>query len=90
MIQGRPILFDSSHVDARAQGPEFIRGHAGRGATGKVLFAALLGLLLAISDLNVVNSYVGGDFMTTEQRSMSRVLSMAWLHVGDFAASTVA
>ena len=27
-------------------------------------FAALLGLLLAVNSLNVVNSYVGRDFMT--------------------------
>jgi vitamin B12/bleomycin/antimicrobial peptide transport system ATP-binding/permease protein len=66
-------------------------GSPDAGRRVKVLFAALLGLLLAINGLNVVNSYVGRDFMTAiEQRSMSRFLSMALLYVGVFAASTVA
>ena len=39
------------------------------GGRAKALFAALLVLLLAISAMNVVNSYVGRDFMTSiEQR----------------------
>ena len=43
----------------------------GRAAAHAGLFAALLALLLAINGLNVVNSYVGRDFMTAiEQRSM--------------------
>jgi putative ATP-binding cassette transporter len=60
------------------------------GGRVKLLFAALLTLLLAINGLNVVNSYVGRDFMTAiEQRSMSGFLTMAVLYVGVFAASTV-
>jgi putative ATP-binding cassette transporter len=57
----------------------------------KALFAALLALLFTINGLNVVNSYVGRDFMTAiEARSMSRFLAKALLYIGVFAASTVA
>jgi putative ATP-binding cassette transporter len=61
------------------------------GGRVKLLFAVLLALLLAINGLNVVNSYVGRDFMTAiEQRSMSGFLTMALLYIGVFAVSTVA
>ena len=60
------------------------------GGRVKLLFAVLLALLLAINGLNVVNSYVGRDFMTAiEQRSMSGFLTMAVLYIGVFAVSTV-
>jgi putative ATP-binding cassette transporter len=53
--------------------------------------AALLGLLLAINGLNVVNSYVGRDFMTAiEARSMSSFIAKGLLYIGVFAASTLA
>jgi vitamin B12/bleomycin/antimicrobial peptide transport system ATP-binding/permease protein len=66
-------------------------GSSDAGGRAKALFAALLVLLLAINGLNVVNSYVGRDFMTAiEQRSMSRFVAMVLLYVGVFAASTVA
>jgi putative ATP-binding cassette transporter len=61
------------------------------GGRVKLLFAALLALLLAINGLNVVNSYVGRDFMTAiEQRSMSGFLAKAVLYIGVFALSTFA
>ena len=61
------------------------------GGRVKLLFGALLALLLAINGLNVLNSYVGRDFMTAiEQRSMSGFLTMAALYTGVFAVSTVA
>jgi putative ATP-binding cassette transporter len=60
------------------------------GGRVKLLFAALFLLLLAINGLNVVNSYVGRDFMTAiEQRSMAGFLTMAALYTGVFAVSTV-
>jgi putative ATP-binding cassette transporter len=60
------------------------------GGRVKLLFAALLTLLLAINGLNVVNSYVGRDFMTAiEQRSMPGFLRFAALYVGVFAVSTL-
>jgi putative ATP-binding cassette transporter len=60
------------------------------GGRVKLLFGALFALLLAINGLNVVNSYVGRDFMTAiEQRSMSGFLTLAVLYIGVFAVSTV-
>jgi len=60
------------------------------GGRAQALFAALLGLLLAINGLTVVNSCVGLDFMAAiEQRSMGHFLGMAALHVGVFAAPTI-
>jgi putative ATP-binding cassette transporter len=59
------------------------------GGRAKAAFAALLALLLAINGLNVVNSYVGRDFMTAiEARSMSGFLAKGLLYVGVFAAAT--
>jgi putative ATP-binding cassette transporter len=61
---------------------------AGRRAKG--LLAALIALLIAVNGLNVVNSYVGRDFMTAiEQRDMPDFLKMSALYVGVFALSTV-
>ena len=54
------------------------------------LFALLIGLLFAISGLNVVNSYVGRDFMTAiSGRDRAGFVRMAILYLGVFAASTV-
>jgi putative ATP-binding cassette transporter len=59
------------------------------GGTAKLIFAALIVLLFAISGLNVVNSYVGRDFFTAiEQRSMPHFVREAMLYIGVFAAST--
>ena len=66
----------------------FARADAGR--TGKWLFAALLVLMVGINGMNVVNSYVGRDFMTAiEQHSASDFLAKAILYVAVFAVSTV-
>ena len=60
------------------------------GGSAKLLFAALLALMLGINAMNVLNSYVGRDFMTAiEQRSSSAFFSKALLYVGVFAVSTV-
>jgi putative ATP-binding cassette transporter len=59
------------------------------GKRAKFLIAALLALLLAVNGLNVLNSYVGRDFMTAiEVRSMPRFVAKAVLYIGVFAAST--
>ncbi len=61
------------------------------GGRAKWLFATLLVFLFAINGLNVVNSYVGRDFMTAiEARSMPDFLAKAVLYIGVFAVSTVA
>jgi putative ATP-binding cassette transporter len=69
-----------------------IRDFAGSevGGRARLLFGALLGLLLAINGLNVVNSYVGRDFMTAiERQSMSGFIGMGLLYIGVFAVSTL-
>lgn len=62
-----------------------VRGRA------RLLFGSLFALLVAINVLNVVNSYVGRDFMTAiEARSMSGFVGKGLLYVGVFGLSTVA
>jgi putative ATP-binding cassette transporter len=66
----------------------FARSEAGRRAT--LLFGALLAAMVAINGLNVVNSYVGRDFMTAiEQRSRAGFVTQGLLYASVFAASTV-
>ncbi len=70
-----------------------IVGFATSDVRGKAIgfFAALLGLLLAISGLNVVNSYVGRDFMTAiAERNSPMFVRFAFLYLCVFAASTAA
>lgn len=60
------------------------------GGKAKLLFAMLIGLLFAINGLNVVNSYVGRDFMTAiADRRMRGFISLAIMYVAVFAASTI-
>src|SRR5262245_26775195 len=55
------------------------------------LAASLLVLMLAINGLNVLNSYVGRDFMTAiERRDVHDFGRMALAYVAVFAALTVA
>ena len=61
------------------------------GPKARRLSAGLFTLLLGINALNVVNSYVGRDFMTAiESRNTSAFLFQAALYIAVFAASTVA
>ncbi|HEY5937505.1 MAG TPA: SbmA/BacA-like family transporter [Kofleriaceae bacterium] len=54
-------------------------------------FGSLLGLLVAISGLNVLNSYVGRDFMTAiEHRDHPAFVYQAFRYIAVFAASTAA
>jgi len=60
----------------------------GRATAAAVL---LVILLLAINGFNVVNSYVGRDFMTAiERRDAGAFVEMAFIYAGVFAASTIA
>jgi putative ATP-binding cassette transporter len=60
------------------------------GGRAKLLFVALLVLMVGINAMNVVNSFVGRDFMTAiEQRSRHDFLLQAALYVAVFAISTV-
>jgi putative ATP-binding cassette transporter len=55
-----------------------------------LMFAALIGLLLGINGTNVLNSYVGRDFMTAiEHRNKVEFIEEALLYIGVFAASTI-
>jgi len=66
----------------------FFLSDVGRQALGWL--ALLLGLLISINILNVVNSYVGRDFMTAvSDRHPQRYARYALLYLGVFAASTV-
>ncbi len=54
------------------------------------LFGVLMGLLVVFNALNVVNSYVGRDFMTAiSNRDSAGFIRQAVLYVGVFAASTL-
>src|SRR4051794_10005843 len=55
------------------------------------LVAILLVILLSLSGLNVVNSFVNRDFMTAiEQREPDRFILLAGAYLGVFAICTVA
>jgi putative ATP-binding cassette transporter len=60
------------------------------GLKAKGLGALLIAFLFGINGLNVVNSYVGRDFMTAiENRNQAEFLFQAFLYIGVFAASTL-
>lgn len=60
------------------------------GRNAVLMFCGLIGLLVLVNVLNVVNSYVGRDFMTSiERRDLGGFWSNALLYVGVFALSTL-
>ena len=60
------------------------------GWRAKLMFTALIALLLGINGANVLNSYVGRDFMTAiAQRNKAEFLREALLYIGVFAISTI-
>ncbi len=60
------------------------------GWTAKWMFVALVALLVGANGLNVVNSYVGRNFMTAiADRDRAEFLHQAAYYIGVFAASTV-
>jgi putative ATP-binding cassette transporter len=60
------------------------------GWRAKWIFAALVALLFGANGLNVVNSYVGRNFMTAiADRQKADFIRLAILYIGVFAASTV-
>jgi vitamin B12/bleomycin/antimicrobial peptide transport system ATP-binding/permease protein len=67
---------------------DFVNGEVGGRARG--LFTLLFALLVAFNALNVVNSYVGRDFMTAiAKRDSAGFMRQAILYVGVFGASAV-
>lgn len=60
------------------------------GRKARWLFALLIFFLFGINGLNVLNSYVGRDFMTAiEDRNGFEFMRLALVYIGVFAASTV-
>jgi putative ATP-binding cassette transporter len=60
------------------------------GRRARLLFATMFMLLLTVNGMNVVNSYVGRDFMTSvESRDLHGFLKFALLYSGVFALSTL-
>ena len=60
------------------------------GGRARALFALLLALVIVFNALNVLNSYVGRDFMTAiSNRDSARFIRQAILYVGVFGASTI-
>ena len=61
------------------------------GRTARWMLAALTALLMIISGLNVLNSYVGRDFISAiEHRDHAAFLRQAWIYVGVFGLCTAA
>jgi len=66
----------------------FHRSPAGK--PGLLLFASLIVFLFAINGLNVLNSYVGRDFISSiENRNHTQFVHQTWLFIGVFCLSTV-
>ena len=62
-----------------------------QGRRGLLLFALLVAFLFGINGLNVMNSYVGRDFISAiEHKDRARFITQAWLFAGVFALSTLA
>ena len=60
------------------------------GGKATTLFILLMLLLLGINGLNVLNSYVGRDFMTAiANHDMAAFAWQAKIYIGVFAASTI-
>jgi putative ATP-binding cassette transporter len=67
---------------------DFMRSE--RGGAAKRLFALLIMCMLALNGLNVVNSYVGRDFISSvESRDMPRFMWVSLVYVLVFAVCTV-
>lgn len=88
-MNSHDILIDRETLD-RLLG--LIRRFLGseQGFKAKLMFAGLVALLLGINGMNVVNNYVGRDFMTAiENRNMARFINFALVYVGVFAGATL-
>lgn len=60
------------------------------GRRGLGWFALLIAFLFAINGLNVLNSYVGRDFISAiEHKNRGQFVTQAWLYAGVFGLSTL-
>jgi putative ATP-binding cassette transporter len=64
--------------------------HSDVGKKAAMMLATLFVLVLGVNGLNVINSYVGRDFMTAlAERKTDEFIHQATLYIGVFAASTL-
>ena len=86
---------DEQAIPLKTTGIRFVRAvrnfaQSEVGWKAKLIFAALVLLLCASNALNVVNSFVGRNFMTAiADRDMSGFVRQAFAYVGVFAALTI-
>jgi len=86
---------DAQAIPLKTTGIRFVRAvrnfaQSEAGWKAKVIFAALVLLLCAANALNVINSYVGRNFMTAiADRDMSGFVRQALAYIGVFAALTI-
>jgi vitamin B12/bleomycin/antimicrobial peptide transport system ATP-binding/permease protein len=86
---------DAQAIPLKATGMRFVRtvrnlAQSEVGWKAKLIFAALVLLLLAANALNVANSFVGRNFMTAiADRDMPGFIRQAFIYVGVFAALTL-
>ena len=86
---------DAQAIPLKTTGRRFIRtvrnfAQSDVGWKAKLIFAALVLLLLAANALNVANSFVGRNFMTAiADRDMPGFIRQAFTYVGVFAALTL-
>jgi vitamin B12/bleomycin/antimicrobial peptide transport system ATP-binding/permease protein len=86
---------DAQAIPLKTTGIRFVRSvrtfaQSEVGWKAKLIFAALVLLLCAANALNVVNSYVGRNFMTAiADRDMSGFVRQAFVYIGVFAALTL-
>ena len=86
---------DPQSIPLRTTGIRFVRAartfaRSEVGWKAKLIFAALVLLLCASNALNVINSYVGRNFMTAiADRDMTGFVRQAFFYIGVFAALTL-
>ena len=86
---------DAQKVPLKITAVRFVRAvrnfaHSEVGWKAKWMFAGLVALLCGVNGLNVVNSYVGRNFMTAiADRNKAEFVRQALFYIGVFAASTV-
>ena len=86
---------DAQSIPLKTTGIRFVRAvrtfaQSEVGWKAKLIFAALVLLLCAANALNVINSYVGRNFMTAiADRDMPGFVRQAFIYIGVFAALTL-
>jgi putative ATP-binding cassette transporter len=86
---------DKEKIPHKVTGARFVRAvrnfaDSEDGWKAKLLFGGLFALLFAINGMNVLNSYVGRDFMTAiADRNKAEFVRQALFYIGVFAGSTL-